>query len=351
MRSAPTTFGRKKDAELFLVQTQSDMARDDWIDIQLGEVPIVKYATDWLNERPGLSETTWERYESALRRQIVPLLGDIFVGDLREARVRRWRKELLDQGVGHASVAKAYSLLRTIMNTAVDDGMIRRNPCRIKGGGAEQSPERPVLTLPEVFAAANAVPAHFRVLVLFATFTSLRFGELAALRRSDLDLAAGLVTVRRSQAELRSGRLKLKEPKSAAGRRVVPIPAAMLPDLKAHLEKFSESGRDGVVFVGPAGGVLRRQNFRRIWIQALTTAEVPQVHFHDLRHTGNSLAAESGATLRDLMDRMGHSSTRAALIYLHSSSRRGQAIADHISEQIEASKAAETEGDDAPETV
>jgi hypothetical protein len=78
------------------------------------------------------------------------------------------------------TVAKAYRLLKAILNTAVDDGLIRRNPCRIKGAGQEKSAERPVLTVPQVYALAGATDERYRVLVLLAAFTSLRWGELAA---------------------------------------------------------------------------------------------------------------------------------------------------------------------------
>ena len=91
------------------------------------------------------------------------------------------------------TVAKAYRLLKAILNTAVDEGLIRRNPCRIKGAGQERSAERPVLTVSQVYALADATDARYRVLVLLAAFTSLRWGELAALRRSDIDISARTV--------------------------------------------------------------------------------------------------------------------------------------------------------------
>ncbi len=146
--------------------------------------------------------------------------------------------------------------------------------------------------------------------------------------------------MRRSQAELNTGPLGIKDPKTAAGKRTTYIPPALVPELVQHLHQFAEPGRDGVVFVGEFGGLLRRQNFRRIWIKALADAGVPAIHFHDLGHTGMSLAAESGASLRDLMERMGHASTRAALIYLHSSHARGKAIAGHLDGQLTAAMSA-----------
>jgi Phage integrase family len=98
-----------------------------------------------------------------------------------------------------------------------------------------------------------------------------------------------------------------------------------------HLSCFAQDGDDGLVFTGPAGAPLRRSNFRRrTWLPALKKAELPAAHFHDLRHTGNTLTATAGANLRELMARMGHSSTRAALIYLHSTDERQREIADAL---------------------
>jgi integrase len=113
------------------------------------------------------------------------------------ARVRRWRKKLLDSGVSEVTAAKAYRLLRAVFNTALDDGLIRRNPCRIKGADRENSPERPVLTVTQVYALADAVGLRYRALILLAAFTSLRWAELAALTPADIDLDARIVRVTR----------------------------------------------------------------------------------------------------------------------------------------------------------
>lgn len=100
------------------------------------------------------------------------------------------------------------------------------------------------------------------------------------------------------------------------------IPAALLPPLASHLDRFVAKRPDAVVFTGEKGALLGRGNFHHVWKRAREKAGVPEVHFHDLRHTGNTLTAQSGATLSDLMSRMGHSSTRAAPIYLHTTSER-----------------------------
>jgi integrase len=170
----------------------------------------------------------------------VPGLGSFAVADITATRIRRWRKNLLDSGLGPVTVAKAYRLLKTIMTTAVDDRLIRRNPCRTKGAGAEKSPERPVLALSQVFVLTDAfADRRRRLLILLAVFCSLRWGKLAALRREHIDMSAGLVRVEVAVVELTNGALVTGPPKSASGVRWVSIPPFLLPDVTDHLDQFT----------------------------------------------------------------------------------------------------------------
>ena len=138
---------------------------------------------------------------------MLPSLGDIDLTLITPPRVRAWRQDLLDSGTGASTVAKAYRLLRAVMNTAVDDEVIGRNPCRIKGAGVEPTPERPVIGVEAVLALADAVPERYRALILLATFGSLRWGELMGLRKSDIDLNEATVSIERSVVEVGGGQL------------------------------------------------------------------------------------------------------------------------------------------------
>ena len=132
------------------------------------------------------------------------------------------------------------------------------------------------------------------------------------------------------------GHLALGVPKSDAGKRIVVIPAAIVPDLRSHMSQLADPADEALVFTSPDGMPLRPSNFRhRVWFPALREAGLPMIHFHDLRHTGNTMAAGAGAGLRELMDRMGHSTTRAAMVYLHATDERQQAIADALSKLAE----------------
>ena len=113
------------------------------------------------------------------------------------------------------------------------------------------------------------------------------------------------------------------------------LPAFLVPEVEAHLVEFVGRSPDAPVFVGHKGARPARSNFHTIWNKARQQAGVPDLHLHGLRHTGNTLAAETGATLRELMERMGHRSTRAALIYLHARDHRDRAIADGLDAIVE----------------
>ncbi|WP_329018788.1 tyrosine-type recombinase/integrase [Streptomyces sp. NBC_00690] len=330
LRPAPETFRTKKDADDWLADKQTEMRRGDWHDPDAGKVPFGPYAVAWIAERE-LTVTTRQLYGSLLRNHLEPCFGTVAVADISPPVVRRWRADKLVSGTGPTTVAKAYALLRAIMATAVSDQMIRRNPCVIKGASIVHTPERPTATVQEVYDLASTIQPRYRVLVLMAGFLGLRWGELVGLHRRDIDLERGTVRVRRAVAELFNGKQEIKAPKSAAGKRTVAIPAVILGEILDHLHGFAESGADGRVFIGAKGATPRRNHFNRLWRKACEEAGIKGLHFHDLRHTGNTLAASTGASTRELMSRMGHSTARAALIYQHASADRDRLIADAVS--------------------
>lgn len=327
VRPADDTFATKGEAEAWLTLKEAEILEGDWIDPDAGEILIPDYAATWIEERPGLRPKTVTNYRSVLRCHIAPHLANVTVGELTLAQVRRWRMKLLDSGTGPVATAKAYRFLRAVMNTALDDGLIKRNPCRIKGAGSEDSPERPVLSVAQVYALADAVGLRYRALILLAAFSSLRWSELAALRPEDIDLDACTVRVTR-QLNKPGAEPVFGPPKSRAGRRVVDFADLIVPDLRKHLGAVPPGA---LAFTSPQGTALSNTNFRRrVWAPALATVGLEGVHIHDLRHTGNQFTANAGANPRELMARMGHDSPRAALIYMHSSDRRQRALADAV---------------------
>jgi integrase len=339
MRAAPETFARKAEAQRYLTLVESQIARGDWTDPERAKITLDDYAERWIAERAGLRPRTVELYRWLLRRHVSPWLGGVPLAGIDTPLVREWRAKLLTEGVSVSTAAKAYRFLRSVLMTATnEDRIIPRNPCQVRGADKEQPQERPVLTVPEVMSLADAMPARLRAMIVLATFASLRFGEVTALERRDIDLVAGTVRVRRTFVEVRGEGLVPGPPKSQAGRRSVSVPPTVVEVMREHLAEYVDDDPSALVFTGPKGGPIWRGNFRKLtsWSNTVAGLGLIGVHFHDLRHTGNTLAARSGVSTRDLMARMGHDSVRAAIIYQHATTEADARIAATLEAELTA---------------
>lgn len=315
---APDTFATKSAAQRWLAATETDIGRGDWHDHRLGDVPYSEWASRWLAiKEPKLADSTVDLYRYLLRRHVGPRFGEVAVGQITAVEVQAWLADLHGSRLSPNTVAKAYRLLKGSLDGAVEAGLIARSPCAIKGAGTEHHDEMRVATPEQVAALAEAVDPRFAALVMTAAYSGLRWGELAGLRRCDVDTEMATLTVARKLAEV-NGTLSYGKPKTAAGRRTVGIPTFVAESLVAHLDRFAEPGADGLVFPATDGGPMRRSNFRRrVWAPATAKVGVAGLRFHDLRHTAATLAAASGTSLKALMARIGHNSAAASLRYQH----------------------------------
>lgn len=336
-RERTKTFDTKVEAERWVASEQTDMARGRWIDPRSGRVTLRQYADPWLSQRRDLAVRTDELYRYLLDKYILgpeysepsgKMLGDIPLSRLTPSIVAAWHAEL---AVEHKSTAsKAYRLLSQIMRAAVADKKIGSNPCQVKGGGIEKAPERPIATIAEVAALAEAMPDHLQIAVLLAAWCQLRRGEILGLRRKDVDLLHGTLSISVTRTETMAGVTVVKAPKSEAGRRTIAIPTNVFPHLTAHLERFVEPGADALVMVGEYGGPLRPQVLTSAWSKARSEVGRTDLHLHDLRHSGLTWAAATGATVAELMRRAGHASPAAAMRYQHATEDRDRVLADAL---------------------
>jgi integrase len=303
------------------------------------------YAALYLT-RPQLERKTAETYEGHLRLHILPDLGDTQLGKLNQAAITRWHDQLCRGPLGANTVAKCYRTLRAILNLAVHEGRISTNPCALRGAGREHITERPIATVEQVLALADMVHPVRTALVLTAAFSQLRLGELLELRRSDVNPLLNRVVVTKANVELSSGEVRAKAPKTHAGQRTVHLPQSVMTILEDHMAEFVASGEDSYVFVGVRGGQLRRSVLSRDFGSAVSrllenpaNANLQGLTFHDLRHTGATHMAQAGATLKELMARLGHESSRAALIYQHATADRDRRNADAVDRTISQARA------------
>ncbi len=317
--SAGTTFATKTEARAWLSSVETDLRRGDHVDPRAGSERFGDYARRWLDER-DLRPRTRETYESQLE-WILNTFESVRLREIDAASVRSWYGRMHKAGRSSNTVAKVYRLFRTIMSTAVDDGLLRSNPVSIKGAAAEEHHARPVPTFEEVARLADAIEPKFSALVWLAATSGLRYSELTALCRSHIDLKRSTVRVERALAFERGVGAAFGPPKTPAAHRSVVIPAGTIDILEAHLDKYVAPAPHALVFTSVKGSPLLYRYFAPYWTRAKAAAGVSEaVHFHDLRHLASTTAASSGASVRELMARMGHATSDASLRYLEASS-------------------------------
>jgi integrase len=342
---APTTFPTKRVARQFLATIETDIIRGKWMppadptstDNVSRSCTLADYADEWLPNRlidgEPLKDRTREHYRKLLDAHILPVLGSKPIASITADDVRKWHAGTLTDAP--TLRAHAYSLLRTILTTAVTDQKLAVQPCTIRGAG---STKRVITiepaTVDQLAKLVDAMPERYRCMVLLASWCALRFGELTELRRKDVHVEEGLIQVRRGVVYLRAGRgFKPTTPKSkSAGIRDVHVPPHILPALRDHLVEHTEPGPESLLFPAHHGGHLHPATLEPHFHKAREAAGRPDLRFHDLRHTGAVLAASTGATLAELMARLGHSTVSAAMRYQHAAEGADKRIAAALSE-------------------
>ncbi|HVA76008.1 MAG TPA: site-specific integrase [Acidimicrobiales bacterium] len=327
---APQTFASKSEAQAALAAMEADILRGVWIDPSGGRVTLAKWADGWLTCRTDLRPVTWAKYRHMLDRHVLPILGDQELAKLRPSAVRSWYMGM--RARYKTTADDAYRMLRAILTTAVTDGLIPKNPCRVKGAGQARSAERPTASVAEVIAAAKATPDHHRLAVLLPAWCQLRRGEVLGLQRRDIDLLHSTIRIDRSVVRPMSGELVVGPPKTSAGRRSIAVPSNVLPALTQHLERYVGPNPEDWLFTSEAGGPMLPSTLNRIWQRTREVIGRPDLFYHDLRHSGLTWSAASGASIAELMRRGGHANPTAALRYQHATEDRDRAIADALAD-------------------
>lgn len=319
------TFRLEKDGKAWGAEQEAAIGKGRWIDPTAGKVTLKAYSAKWLAGRHDLAVRTAELYQHLLDRHILPTLGELAIGKVRPSAVREWNSKI---AVDHpTTAAKAYRLLSSIMRTAVADDLINRSPCQVKGAAVEKPPERPVASVAEVEALTNAMPDHLKVAVLLAAWCQLRRGEVLGLRRRDVNVLKGTIAIEVTRTRSMAGELIEKAPKSDAGRRTMAVPPHVLPVLEYHLNKRVGADPDSLVLVGEKGNPVTVGVLHVAWDKAREKVGRKDLRYHDLRHSGLTWSAATGATTAEIMRRGGHSSPAAALRYQHATADRDQALA------------------------
>lgn len=355
--TAPTTFATKRDALDHIAGVRADRMRGTYRDHRAGDAPFGQYAADWIangGSRGRLAPKTRANNEDLLAGLLSPL-QDHALNSITPSVVRTWysraqkdlaatlkrradeaRRKVLEtakrRGIeppeappiptGESRLRQAYALLRSILQTAVRDGLIGSNPCQIVGAGSVAHPERPLMSPEDLAAIVNAMPEQWTLPIHVMFGAHLRLGELVALQRGDY--AGGALRVERQTIRVR-GEFITTATKTGAARSVA-LPPRIAAEVEAHLAATSGSAKLPL-FPRADGGAITGNALGQAWRKAARGVGLGRFHVHDVRHAGLTMAAQGGATTRELMARAGHSTARAALIYQHAAEERNIAIA------------------------
>jgi integrase len=233
-------------------------------------ITLETYADEWIRSRIGLAVRTVELYRWLLDRHIGPTFGSRPLDGISPSDVRAWQAESARKHP--TTAAKAYRLLSSVMRTAVADEFIRRNPCQVRGAAVERAPERPIASIAEVDALADATPPNLHIAVMLAAWCQLRRGEVRGLRRRD---ERGTIQINITRTTAMSGETIIKEPKTRAGRRTVAIPPNILERLKNHLESYVGVSPDAFVVEGS------NRSLSVAWRHARSKVGLPAFRYHD----------------------------------------------------------------------
>ncbi len=336
---APVTFETKGDADAWLAMRRAEIEEHRWRppDPKEVETPTLReYAETWIQNRrtrdgQPLKPRTMDLYRALLEKQIYPELGDMRLGDITADDIDDWYATLLPAAPTRRS--HTYALLSTIMRSASTGRrpLISDSPCKVERPIVVHRTFEPKPATPQQIATiVENMPDKYRALILLAAWCGLRWGEVSELRRKDVDLASMTVRVERAVV-WRKGQPTVGTPKSRAGVRTIALPPNLRQPLRRHLAEFATPGPDGLLFPNAARtGHLHVNTLFKTYHRARRVAGRPDLRVHDLRHSAATMAAQAGATLAELMARMGHSTTKAALVYQHVAEGRDRIIADRM---------------------
>ena len=235
---------------------------------------------------------------------------------------------------GKVQLAKAYAFLHAVFNVALEDELIDSNPCRIRGAGQPKHPERPIASLEQLAALANEVPERYRLAIYLGAFTSIRSSEMFGLQRKHINPLKKIVRIEHQLTKYAKDPQMFVETKTESSKRDVFIPSELMSEIEKHLEQFvTDPSPDALIFTTSNGNPLFQG--RKSWfVTAKRRLNLDHLHFHDLRHTGQSLALANGAHIKDLQRRAGQSTVQAAQKYLHGSPERDEMVAESLNSDV-----------------
>lgn len=318
-RERSRTFKKESEARRWRTAQRRSTDVGGWVDPTLGRISFERFAEDyWVPSLHHLRTRSRELNVGVLHNHLLPRFGAWPVAKITPSDVKGYLADDLAEGrYSISAVRRHVMVLSLVLDAAVADGRIGRNP--VKGIKLPADRPRPMrfLTPDEVAGLADAIGLHYRPLVLTAAYVGPRFGELAGLRLDRVDLLRNTIRVDQQLIEDAKGAQLFAEPKTAAAVRSVMVPATLVEILGEHFA-IAPVQLSRLAFPTVTGRPMRATNFHKVWRRAVSAAgfddgPLDRLTFHELRHTAAALAIAQGAHPLAIKERLGHSSVSVTL--------------------------------------
>jgi integrase len=328
--NAPHTFTTKGDASRWLSTTETDILRGTYIDPRAGRLTVEEWANDWVTCKPKKRRASRARDRSTLDRWVIPTLGPMKLKDVTRAEIRSL-VDTMNETLAPQTVHRNMGTVAALFNAAVNAEILSRSPTRGIELPEIEETERPILSIEEIGKLVDAMEDRYRALVLVGTVIGLRWGEAVGLRIRDIDFDRHRLTVHQAVSEV-GGHLAIERPKTSRSRRSMAVPTFVLDEIAEHIRRFRPNAADDdLLFLGPQGGVLRRNFKSRKLDKAVVTAGLdPKLTFHGLRHIADSLMVATGEHAVTMAARLGHSPKLTVGLYGHAPEDVDRAAAARI---------------------
>jgi integrase len=310
------SFPTRQAATNFLDTVRGDIAHGCYVDPAGARRPFREVAEQWRTSRFH-RPSTQRVVERHLRLHIIPFFGERPIGSIRPSEIQAWVRARSEH-LRPATVRMAFTFLSAIFKSATQDRLIGSSPCvGITLPKLERARVTP-LEPEQIAALADAIDPRHRAMVFVGAGCGLRIGEVLGLTLENVDFLGRRLTVDRQLLDHQKTPSVLGPPKSPSSVRTIPMPAAVVDELAAHLARHP-IGQWGLIFTDPEGRPISQRDFSDAWRAAVVGAQIPgSPGFHALRHAYASLLIRGGESVKVVQSRLGHSSAAITLdVYSH----------------------------------
>ncbi len=322
------TAKTKHEVQAWLRKTLDEI--DNGLSFESTKTTLTTFMKEWLiSIEPALRYNTIKQYEQVTLQYILPVLGNQPIRDIKPEHIQRLYNNMVKKGYGLRTVQIVHSVLHRAFVHAVKLGLLARNP---DDATTPPKPKRKEMRFldenqaQQFLFVAKIQKDHYFSLYYLAIATGMRQGELLGLKWADLDWEKGELKVRRQLTKKKGGGFELTAPKTKAGIRLIKLGENTLEVLHEHRESqilqrqnVGELWQDqGLIFTSKIGTPMDRSNLRWFFKALLKDAGLPDIRFHDLRHTAASLMLNNGIPLIVVSRRLGHAQPSITLdVYGH----------------------------------